>query len=150
VILALLAVIAGGPPGADGLPTVPGVSNPAVTQANIQQTICVPGWAAKQRPPSSYTEKIKFALMDKARIPRTDSSKYELDHDHSIEDGGSPTDPNNLWLEPYFGPLNAHQKDRVETLVKHLICTGKMPLSAAGPALQNWPATYRARIGPLP
>lgn len=33
----------------------PGVTNPEVTQNTIHQTICVPGWTATIRPPSSYT-----------------------------------------------------------------------------------------------
>ena len=39
--------------------TTPGVTNPEVTQANIQQTICVTGWAATIRPPHSYTDTLK-------------------------------------------------------------------------------------------
>ena|SRR2546425_13093705 len=31
----------------------------AVTQANIQQTICVRGWAGTIRPPKSYTDNLK-------------------------------------------------------------------------------------------
>jgi len=31
--------------------TTPGVINPEVTQANIQQTICVKGWTRTLRPP---------------------------------------------------------------------------------------------------
>lgn len=37
----------------------PGAVNPAVTQANINDTICVPGWTATVRPPESYTERLK-------------------------------------------------------------------------------------------
>jgi hypothetical protein len=34
--------------------TTPGVVNPDITQANIQQTICTRGWTATVRPPASY------------------------------------------------------------------------------------------------
>jgi hypothetical protein len=152
VLLAALLVFLGGPPAADGLPTVPGARNPEVTQANIAQTICKPNWSLLERKKlGSHADTLKFRLMDKAGIPRSQSGLYELDHDWSIEAGGSPTDPNNLWLEPYFGPLNAHHKDRVEDLVHRLICSGKMTLEQGGQAItKNWVATYRAQIGQLP
>ena len=149
-LLLYAAVFAGGPPGPDGLPTVPGVQNPTVTDANIHQTICIPGWSKTQRPPSSYTNKIKFALMAKAGIPHSQSKLFELDHMWSIEAGGSPTDPNNLWLQPYLGPLNAHQKDKVENAVHRQICSGQITVEQAGAELHNWTATYRSLIGPLP
>jgi len=37
----------------------PGFVNAAVTQANIHQTICVSGWTATVRPPTSYTTQLK-------------------------------------------------------------------------------------------
>jgi hypothetical protein len=150
ILLIAAAIFVGGPPGPDGLPTVPGVQNTAVTAANIHSTICVPGWSKTQRPPTSYTNKIKFALMAKAGIPRSQTRLYELDHMWSIEAGGSPTDPNNLWLEPYTGPLNAHLKDHVENVVHREICSGRITLPQAGEKLRNWVATYRAEIGPMP
>ena len=138
------------------LPTVPGVPNPAVTQSNIGQTICNPvkqangkTWVHNQRPPVAYTNKIKFALMDKAGIPRSKSALYELDHKLSIEDGGSPTDPNNLWLQPYFGDWNAHIKDVLETRLNKLVCTGKITLAEDQHELMtDWIAAYKLRIKP--
>lgn len=147
----ILALLLGGPPGPDGLPTVPGVANPEVTQATISRTICVSGWTKIERAKlGSKADTLKKKLMLEAGIPWSQSRLFELDHAWSIEDGGSPTDPNNLWLEPYTGPLNAHQKDRVETLVKRMVCAGKMPLSQAGPAVLRWTDTYRKFVGPLP
>jgi len=37
----------------------PGVTNPAVTQSTIGSTICVSGWTATVRPPTSYTNPLK-------------------------------------------------------------------------------------------
>lgn len=37
----------------------PGAVNPSVSQANIAQTICVSGWTATIRPPSSLTTSLK-------------------------------------------------------------------------------------------
>ncbi|MER5175479.1 MAG: hypothetical protein ABJB76_09115 [Candidatus Nitrosocosmicus sp.] len=42
----------------EGLPDpncTPGATNPNVTQKNIHQTICVPGYSASIRPDPSYT-----------------------------------------------------------------------------------------------
>lgn len=37
----------------------PGATNPAVTQDNIQNTICVKGYTKNIRPPANYTNKLK-------------------------------------------------------------------------------------------
>src|ERR1700686_2489678 len=37
--------------------------NPAVTQATIATTICVSGWTATVRPPSSYTSSLKIEQL---------------------------------------------------------------------------------------
>jgi len=42
----------------------PGVTDPAVTQANIGSTICKSGWTATVRPPESYTENLKEEQLD--------------------------------------------------------------------------------------
>src|SRR5919204_2531027 len=77
----------------------PGVRNPDVTQATISQTICRHGWTATIRPPSSYTDQLKVEQMED--YARTGSpSDYQEDHLISLELGGHPTDPRNLWPEP--------------------------------------------------
>lgn len=45
------------------LPNVPGAFNPAVTQANIRQTVCVSGWTKTVRPRVSVTNRIKLKLL---------------------------------------------------------------------------------------
>ena len=58
----------------------PGALNPAVTQANIEQTICRPGgYTASVRPPESVTEPEKRALMA-AYDNRAPCRNVELDH----------------------------------------------------------------------
>jgi hypothetical protein len=129
------------------LPTVPGATNPAVTQADIAQTVCVHGWTKTIRPPASYTNKLKLKQM--AALGLTGSPHdYEEDHDISLEIGGNPTDPNNLWPEPWHGPWNAHDKDKLENALKRDVCTDKMTLSAAQAAIRtNWTAEYQRRWG---
>ena len=54
---------------------------------------------------------------------------YEEDHLIPLEDGGDPTDPRNLWPEPYNTQvggtiMGAHQKDVVEGFIHDEICFG--------------------------
>lgn len=103
----------------------PGVVNPNVTQANINQTICVKGWTATVRPPSSYTTALKIKQIKQYGFTDTKLGDYEEDHFLSLEIGGSPTDPKNLWPESY---PTARDKDKVENFLHKEICTGKITL----------------------
>jgi hypothetical protein len=54
-----LALVAGPALAPSALPNptrTPGAINPAVTQANIGETICMKGWTKTVRPPERYTE----------------------------------------------------------------------------------------------
>jgi hypothetical protein len=46
-----------------------------VTQANIHQTICVPGWAATVRPSTSFTNGVKAKLLREQGLPQADAPK---------------------------------------------------------------------------
>jgi len=83
--------------------TTPGVVNPHITQANIQQTICTRGWTATVRPPASYTGHLKQQL---AAAQATDRSPAHYDEDHfiSLELGGHPHDARNLSPERWGTP----------------------------------------------
>jgi hypothetical protein len=127
-------------PAASGLPpaSAPGFLNPAVTQASIGSTICVKGWTATIRPPASYTTDLKRRQMTALGLVGSLSS-YEEDHRVPLEVGGSPTDPANLWPEPWNGPTGAHSKDAIENRIHADVCAGRMTL-AQGEAifLGNW------------
>jgi hypothetical protein len=112
------------------LPSVPGYLNPAVTQANIHQTICKSGWTATIRPPVSYTNKLKLEQMEAGHL-KGKPSDFELDHEVSLELGGHPTDPRNLWPEPYKPEPGARKKDQVEDFLHREVCAGRMPLRDA-------------------
>jgi hypothetical protein len=112
----------------------PGATNPAVTQANIQQTICKANYTATIRPPASYTTKLKISQLAityaKVYTDKTPAS-YEEDHLISLELGGNPTDPKNLWPEPWNGTSGAHAKDVIENALHKAVCAGKLSLAAA-------------------
>jgi hypothetical protein len=121
-----------GPPWAYPDPTrTPGFPNPKVTQANIGGTICNPEWNKRSiRPPSPYTAKLKRQQIREWGLPGTPAD-YEEDHLISLELGGSPKDPRNLWPEPYAPDAGAKQKDVVENYLHERVCSGAMTLDEA-------------------
>ena len=105
----------------------PGVLNPDVTQGNIRSTICRHGWTSTIRPPTSYTNELKRRQM--RGYGETGSlSDYQEDHLISLELGGSPTDPRNLWPEPY---PRASQVDEIENELNAEVCSGRLSLAQA-------------------
>jgi hypothetical protein len=102
----------------------PGVANPDVTQETIGQTICAGGWTKTIRPPTEYTNALKTEQMEAYRRPGTQAD-YQEDHLISLEVGGDPTDPRNLWPEPTD---RAVQVDDIEDELNHQICSGQISL----------------------
>ena len=105
----------------------PGALNPEVTQATIGRTICVHGWTRTVRPPSSYTSQLKVRQLVEYGLAGSPSA-YQEDHLVSLELGGHPTDPRNLWPEPY---PRAAQVDRIENELNDKVCSGAMSLADA-------------------
>lgn len=130
------------------LPNVRGALNPAVTQATIRQTICVPGWTTTVRPPTSVTNKIKRRML--AGLKDQDLSHYELDHLVSLQLGGALVDERNLWVESYAGSCGARVKDVLETNLKRRVCAGTLTLVEAQQAIMaNWVVAYNRYVGHL-
>ena len=122
----------------------PGGLNPQVTQANVQQTICVSGFTRTIRPPVSYTDPLKLQLMRSYRLTGQPSA-YELDHFVSLELGGNPTGPNNLWPQAYAPAPGAHEKDKVENYLHHQVCSGAITLAAAQARIEgDWTLVWNA------
>ena len=129
-----------------------GVTNPDITQANISQNICNPKWSTKSiRPSVSYTNNLKAQYLNDPKWGYTDKAMgdYELDHVISLELGGSPTDPKNLWSEPYSNTVNgidygARSKDKVEGYLHRQVCSGAMTLAEAQKEIStNWVEVYQ-------
>ena len=113
----------------------PGSVDPAVTQANIHQTICVTGYTATVRPPEIQTEAFKFGRAYPA-YGVVHGTRTELDHFIPLELGGS-NDAQNLWPEPETSIPNA--KDYVENAARDAVCSGRMKLATAQNAMaMNW------------
>jgi hypothetical protein len=151
---ALSAAGVGGLAGEPDASLTPGAANPAVTQATIRSTICVSGWTATVRPPSSYTTKLKGQQIVAYGYSDRSLADYEEDHLIPLELGGAPSDPRNLWPEPYVvslfdgRPVGARVKDQLENKLKALVCAGSVPLADARREIAtDWVRTWFALSG---
>ncbi len=129
----------------------PGLANPDINQNNIKDTICNPNWSTKSiRPSVSYTNALKQHQINSGYTYQGDTnlSDYELDHLISLTDGGNPTDPKNLWPEPYNTQINgkrvgAKEKDKLEVILNKKICSGELTLKEAQDILaHDWYKSY--------
>ncbi len=155
-----------------------GATNPAVTPESMSRNICKDGWStASIRPRTSYTTALKqtqlHSLEDstantlplvstksgKARRPdltkcvarSANLACYEEDHLISLELGGHPTSPENLWPEPWFGEWNAKVKDHLENRLHEMVCHNEITLRDAQTAIAtDWIAAYRKYVGDTP
>ena len=113
----------------------PGAINTEITQENIRETICNPRWSTKSiRPEESYTHRLKVEQIGEYGYPDSRLRDYEEDHFIPLELGGSPTDPKNLWPEPFATSIadgGAHAKDKVENYLHAEVCSGSLTLDQA-------------------
>ena len=109
----------------------PGKANPAVTQANIHQTICVPGWTATVRPPASFTNALKRNQLLTVYTNGGSLDDFEEDHLIPLSSGGDPRDVRNLWPQPRISDFSAYDKDACEKRSQLAICAGKLSLDKA-------------------
>ena len=123
--------------------------DPRVTQANINSTICRHGYTATVRPSSSYTTRLKREQLATTYSNFADkrTGSYEEDHLISLELGGSPSDPRNLWPEPYAGATGARIKDRLENRLHAMVCARSLSLAEAQYAIAtNWWDAYQRYV----
>ncbi|MFG2200568.1 hypothetical protein [Kitasatospora sp. NPDC048715] len=129
----------------------PGAISPAVNQGNLKDTICKQGgYTSTIRPPSNITGKEK---AENAKSYGYDGPMGDAEYDHliSLQLGGDPNDPRNLWVQPPSpghvpgkGPNNP--KDSVETHLHTAICKGQVTLAAAQQAIATDWTTAEAKL----
>ncbi len=129
----------------------PGAINPAVTQGNIDQTICMRGWTKTIRPPEKYTYRLKRAQLHKPSSPYFVADAYlrdfEEDHRVPLGLGGAPHDRRNLWPEPRHGEWNAEKKDELEDSIHELVCRHEITLEQGQAVfLGDWRKGYRKYV----
>lgn len=133
--------VAGGLPNAK---LTAGAINPAITQHNIQSTVCVKGYTKTVRPSAYYTNKLKKTQIIQYGYADTNPKHYEEDHLIPLSIGGSPNAPQNLWPQPRLSEWNAQKKDRLERRIYKLVCDGVAPLDEARYAMaQDWIEAYK-------
>jgi hypothetical protein len=131
----------------------PGALNPAVNQANIGETICVPGYSKSVRPAEEFTRRLKLLGVRQYGYSDRRLRDYEEDHLIAIGLGGSPTAARNLWPEPHrvIGGWGSYAKDRLEDKLHTLVCRGRVPLAQAQSDMaSDWIAAYKRYVGPNP
>lgn len=128
----------------------PGTTDPVVTQATIDRTICAPGWNAHLRPPREFADQLKRRQIAQYGYADRRPSLYEEDHLIPLGLGGAPVDPHNLWPEPRNPPdgWSSAKKDGLEALLSHLVCAHMIRLDEARHAVaRNWHEAYHRFVG---
>ncbi|RPF39311.1 hypothetical protein [Streptomyces sp. TLI_185] len=118
----------------------PGAISPAVTQANLTSTICRKGGYTSGVRPSAYVTGKEKRLNAASYSYTGRMSDAEYDHLISLQLGGDPNDPRNLWVEPADpghkqGTGVNNKKDPVETKLHTAVCNGQVTLAAAQQAI---------------
>ncbi|MER7839098.1 hypothetical protein ABTY98_25280 [Streptomyces sp. NPDC096040] len=130
----------------------PGAVSPAVTQANLKSTICRKGGYTSGIRPSTYVTGKEKKLNAVSYGYTGNMADAEYDHEISLQLGGDPNDPRNLWVEP---PDPGHKKgsgvnnmkDPVETKLHTAVCAGKVTLAQAQQAIVTDWTTALSTLG---
>jgi len=129
----------------------PGAVNSEITQENIRETICNPRWSTKSiRPEENYTHRLKVEQIGEYGYSDSRLKDYEEDHFIPLELGGNPSDPKNLWPEPFETSVpdgGAHAKDKVENYLHAEVCSGSLTLDQARREIsEDWYRVYQASV----
>jgi hypothetical protein len=129
----------------------PGATNPNITQGNIRETICNPRWSTKSvRPKAAYTDRLKARQIREYGYSDLRARDYEEDHFIPLELGGNPSDPKNLWPEPFETSIRdggARAKNEVEKYLRAEVCSGALTLEQAQREIsEDWYRVYQSSV----
>jgi hypothetical protein len=128
--------------------STPGAVNEAIPADHYRQICHERHWTRLYRPPVGFTNKLKKLQMKQYGYADGDPRDYEEDHLIPLCLAGAPQDPHNLWPQPRFGEWDAAKKDKLETKLCRLTCSGKVGLKEAQRDIaKNWIATYKKYLG---
>jgi hypothetical protein len=118
---------------------------PGAVLTTDETTVCTPGYSRSVRyVPASEKDQVYAEYGITSHVPY----QYEIDHDISLELGGS-NDVSNLWPEPN-DKSEGNSKDRLENKLHELVCSGSLSLTDAQAAIKgDWTIAYRKYIGDL-
>jgi hypothetical protein len=124
----------------------PGAADPAVTQDNIDSTICTSGYTTTVRPPASDTDKVKAESLREYGQSAMKTTEY--DHLVSLELGGANS-VSNLWPEPNKSGATGttNPKDAVENTLHKAVCSHQVTLAAAQQAIAHDWVTAEKDLG---
>lgn len=134
-------------PGTAGEPAssvLPNLSlTPGATRGLSLEQICNTKWGKDVRHVDTALKKKVFTEYGFPKGNKDSRCPCEVDHLVSRELGGADT-LQNLWVQSYSGPWNAHQKDRVENRLHKEVCAGHMSLQDAQQGIvRDWTALYK-------
>lgn len=151
-VFLIILLLLFGPALAGELPDsmlTPGVTNPDVTQDNIQDTICVKGFTKTVRPPANYTNRLKKKQLVQYGYKHANPQAFEEDHLIPLGVGGNPTDHQNVWPQPRKGQWSAAKKDKLENKLHELVCNGNLSLEETQQDIsRNWIEAYKKYVSP--
>ncbi len=112
------------------------------------EDLCVPGYTKKVR---NVPAEMKREVYEEYGITSHGPGDYEVDHLIPLELGGSNS-IKNLWPESHrTSPWNAQVKDRLESKLHELVCSGQLDLKTAQQAIaSNWIEAYKLYVSPNP
>jgi hypothetical protein len=107
--------------------------------------VCTSGYSKTVR---NVSQAEKDQIYAEYGIPSHVPYQYEIDHDISLELGGS-NDPTNLWPEPN-DKSTGNTKDALEDKLHELVCVNQISLVDAQAAIKgDWTVAYRKYVGSL-
>jgi hypothetical protein len=125
----------------------PGITTAAVTQENIQQTVCVKGYTKTVRPDSNYTNKLKKKQILQYGYDNQNPRDYEEDHLVALSLGGDPSDERNLWPQPRNSEWGAEKKDQLEFVMYKMLCHNEITLNKAQYSMaKNWIEAWKLYV----
>ncbi|MEW6706775.1 MAG: hypothetical protein AB1430_18150 [Pseudomonadota bacterium] len=139
--LALLAACSSAPRPAAEVPAA--LLNPSVTPQNVQQTICVPAYAASVMPPEAQLRGVMLEIMQRAGMDPALAGSYVLDHRIPVGLGGHPSERANLQILERGGAYGAQRKQALQRRLLLRVCENKMGLREAQAAMYpEWEPAY--------
>lgn len=126
--------------------SVNALPDPACTPGAVfpdatKDQICKPGYSSQVR---DVAESLKEDVYAEYGITSHQTGQYEVDHQISLELGGS-NDIANLWPEPAEPRPGFHEKDKVENYLHAQVCSGAMSLQQAQNSIaHNWLEVYQS------
>ena len=122
----------------------PGCTPGAILTNVTAKDICVSGYSKTVRNVPTTEKAQVYSEYD---ITQHVKGEYEVDHDISLELGGS-NDISNLWPEAASPVPGFHQKDSVENYLHAQVCSGAMSLQDAQYKIANdWLSVYNQIAG---